>query len=87
MCLGVPGVVREVRGDIAIVEFHDGVVREVYAGVVDDIKPGDLVMVHAGIIIEKIDEEELERQAKVIEELIRSLEEKAVELEEMLWGK
>ncbi|ABM80608.1 HypC/HybG/HupF family hydrogenase formation chaperone [Hyperthermus butylicus] len=87
MCLAVPGFVKEVRGDIAIVEFHDGVVREVYASAISDLKPGDMVMVHAGVIIEKVKEDELEKQVREIEELLRSLEEKAEEIEKMVWGK
>lgn len=86
MCLGVPGTVREVRDGVALVEFHDGVVREVDATAIDELRPGDLVIVHAGVIIGKIDEEELEAQASYIEEFIRDLEEKAREFERLLRG-
>ena len=84
MCLGVPGTVKEVRNGVALVEFYDGVIREVDATAVDDLRPGDFVIVHAGIIIGKIEEEEMRAQVAYIEELIRDLEEKAREYEKLL---
>ena len=35
-----------------------GAKREISAELIDDLEPGDYVMVHAGIAIAKIDEEE-----------------------------
>ncbi len=62
MCLGTPArVVSIEEGEsIAYVDFGDGVPRPVVIGISkDEIKPGDVVIVHAGIIISKLDSKEL----------------------------
>jgi len=85
MCLGIPAEVKEVRPDgIAVVDFGDGVLREVDAGAIEDLKPGDLVIVHAGVIIEKLKPEEAERIVKTLEEFINELEKRAEEFEDLL---
>ncbi len=76
---------KEVRPDgIAVVDFGDGVLREVDAGAIEDLKPGDLVIVHAGVIIEKLKPEEAERIVKTLEEFISELEKRAEEFEDLL---
>jgi hydrogenase expression/formation protein HypC len=56
MCLGVPGKVVEVNtaGQRAMIETM-GVKRQVGIQLVEEVKPGDYLMVHAGYAIEKID--------------------------------
>ena len=80
MCLGIPAEVKEIRGHVALVDFGDGVLREVDAGAIGDLKPGDLVVVHAGVIIEKLKPEEAEEITRIIMEFINELEKKADEL-------
>ncbi|MEB3845018.1 MAG: HypC/HybG/HupF family hydrogenase formation chaperone [Desulfurococcales archaeon] len=81
MCLGLPGKVVEVRPDgVAIVEYSGGLRSEADARTVDNVKPGDVVIVHAGIIISVIDEEEAKRQLEFLEEFISDLERKAEQL-------
>jgi hydrogenase expression/formation protein HypC len=77
MCLGVPAEVKEVHGDIAIVDFGDGVLREVYGATYEDVKPGDIVIVHAGMIIEKLKSERAQEMIQTIREFIDDLERKA----------
>ncbi|MCE4625748.1 MAG: HypC/HybG/HupF family hydrogenase formation chaperone [Desulfurococcales archaeon] len=85
MCLGVPGKVIEVRGDgVAVVEFSNGVRIETDANTIEGIRPGDLVVVHAGIIIAKLREEEIEEWASTIKGFIEELEAKETELLRML---
>ncbi|WP_338250913.1 HypC/HybG/HupF family hydrogenase formation chaperone [Pyrodictium abyssi] len=84
MCLGIPAEVKEVKGHIAVVDFGDGVLREIDVGALEDLKPGDLVIVHAGVAIEKIDEERAKEMIQVIEEFISDLERKAEEIEKLL---
>jgi len=71
MCLGVPGQVVDIREEnglqIAIVKIG-GVEREVILAI-QDVKPGDYVIVHAGVAIEKISVEEI----KEIEQLLREV--------------
>ncbi len=75
MCWAVPGIVVEIdrENNIATVDFG-GVRRQVIIGV-EDIKPGDIVLVHAGLIISKLDEEALEEYKKFIEEIEKALNE------------
>jgi len=55
MCLGVPGKVVEVNtaGHRAVIETM-GVKRQVGTQLVEQVQPGDYLMVHAGYAIEKI---------------------------------
>ncbi|MCD6591577.1 MAG: HypC/HybG/HupF family hydrogenase formation chaperone, partial [Thaumarchaeota archaeon] len=55
MCYAIPAKVIEIRGDMGIVDFGNGVRREVLLGLVD-VKVGDYVLVHAGYAIKVLDE-------------------------------
>lgn len=55
MCLAIPAKVLEVNGDVAKVDFGQGVAREVNVMLVD-AKVGEYVLVHAGYAIEKLDQ-------------------------------
>lgn len=57
MCLAVPMQVRSIADDMAICEI-DGVQREASLMMIDDVRIGDFVLIHAGFAIEKIDEGE-----------------------------
>ncbi|KSW11635.1 hypothetical protein CF15_02055 [Pyrodictium occultum] len=83
MCLGIPAEVKEVKGNIAVVDFGDGVLREIDAGALEGFKPGDIVIVHAGVAIERLDEDRAREMMRVIEAFISDLERKADELERL----
>ncbi|MGQ9561157.1 MAG: HypC/HybG/HupF family hydrogenase formation chaperone [Candidatus Oleimicrobiaceae bacterium] len=55
MCLGVPMRVVEINGEMAVAEIT-GVKRSVSLQLVDDVKVGDYVIVHAGFAIQVLDE-------------------------------
>ncbi len=57
MCLGVPMLVKMIENDVAVCEI-DGVQREASLMMLDDVRTGDYVLIHAGFAIEKIDEKE-----------------------------
>ena len=57
MCVGLSARVVSVNKDTALVDAS-GARREVSAELLDDLEPGDYVMVHAGVAIAKISEEE-----------------------------
>jgi len=67
MCLGLPMKVIEVNGNLAVAEA-DGVTREIGLHLVEDVKVGDRVMVHAGFAIEKMDEEEADEVLRLIKQ-------------------
>jgi len=70
MCYAVPGKVVEVKGDIGVVDFGNGVRREVMLAMVDaDV--GDYVLVHAGYAIKVLDEESALEILKEFEEVLR----------------
>ncbi|MBE6404182.1 MAG: HypC/HybG/HupF family hydrogenase formation chaperone [Lentisphaeria bacterium] len=57
MCVGLSARVVAVNKDTALVDAS-GAKREVSAELLDDLEPGDYVMVHAGVAIAKITPEE-----------------------------
>ena len=56
MCLAVPSKIIEINDMVAKVDV-DGVTRETSIMLLDDVKIGDYVIVHAGFAINKVDEE------------------------------
>lgn len=74
MCLGVPGeVVGEERRDESGLRYIlvkiGGVVRIVLVAFDEEVKPGDYVIVHAGIAISKINKEEALETMSLLEEV------------------
>lgn len=55
MCVGLSAKVVKVNKDTMIVDA-DGARRKVSASLLNDLRPGDYVMVHAGTAISKITE-------------------------------
>lgn len=56
MCVGLPAKVMRIQDGMALVDAS-GARREVSAELLSDIDPGDYVMVHAGVAIAKITED------------------------------
>ena len=66
MCVGLSArVVRLQSNGTAIVDAF-GARREISAKLLDDLMPGDYVMVHAGAAIAKITEEDEEESESVL---------------------
>ena len=53
--------------DIALVDL-DGVRKEISLALVDDVAPGDYVIVHVGYALTKLDPEEAERTLRLFAE-------------------
>ena len=81
--LGLDGQVRKVPGILSmvsakVVRISDGTAvvdaggakREVSSELLEDLEPGDYVMVHAGVAIAKITEEDDEETDQLMEELL-----------------
>ena len=61
MCLAIPAKVVELRdGDQAVIDLA-GVRKEISLALVDDVWPGDYVIVHVGYALQKVDPLEAER--------------------------
>ncbi|MCX6544810.1 MAG: HypC/HybG/HupF family hydrogenase formation chaperone [Acidobacteria bacterium] len=74
MCLGVPGKVIEVAGNVATVDFW-GVRRQVQLDVVDEpVAPGDYILNHVGFAIRRIPESEIAETLALYEQLITQAE-------------
>lgn len=77
MCLGTTAVVVEIHPDkgVAMVDYGDGKPREAYIGVDPaSLKPGDLVIIHAGVVISTVRTEEVAETMRLLEEAARQLE-------------
>jgi hydrogenase expression/formation protein HypC len=68
MCLAIPAKVISVNGLTAIVRIED---TEYEAGIslLDDVKAGEYVMLHAGHAIHKVDEAEAKATLRLLREV------------------
>ncbi len=69
MCLAVPSRIIEINDTVAIVDV-DGVKREASIMLLEDVKKGDYVIVHAGFAISKLDEESAEQALKTLRDML-----------------
>ena len=68
MCVGLSAKVVKVTEGTALVDAM-GARREVSAALLENLEPGDYVMVHAGVAIAKITDEDENEAQKVMEAL------------------
>ena len=73
MCLGIPGKVLEIQGDdplyrTAKVSFG-GAVKEVSLAALPDVNVGEYVIVHAGLALSTLNEEEAQEVFDALEEM------------------
>ena len=68
MCLAVPAKLIDKEGNRGKVELG-GARINVGLDLVDDVKPGDYLIIHAGFALEKLDEEEARKRLSLFEEL------------------
>ena len=70
MCLGVPGKVLEVNGNVATVDFF-GLKRPIFLDVVDEpVAPGDYILNHVGFAIRRIPASEAEETLALYRQLL-----------------
>lgn len=69
MCVGLSAKVVRITDGMAMVDAS-GAKREVSVELLDDVEPGDYVMVHAGIAIAKITDEDDHEADEVMEALL-----------------
>ena len=70
MCVGLSAKVISVKDGVAIVDAS-GAKREVSAELLDDLEPGEYVMVHAGAAIAKITDDDKSETDKLNEEYLK----------------
>ena len=69
MCVGLPGRIVTMKDGMAVIDAS-GAKREISTELIENLEPGDYVMVHAGIAIAKITEEEEEETDELLEGLL-----------------
>ena len=69
MCVGLPAKIVTMIDGMAVVDAS-GAKREISTELLENVEPGDYVMVHAGIAIAKIQEDEEEEADELLEELL-----------------
>ncbi len=68
MCLGIPVRIVKITDALAEVEIG-GVRRKASLDLIDEVKVGDYVILHAGFAISKLDEEEARETLMLLEEV------------------
>lgn len=68
MCLAIPALVSELLPDDMAKVSLDGVMKTISTAMVDDVAPGDYVIVHVGYALAKIDAEEAEKTLALLAE-------------------
>lgn len=68
MCLAIPMRIIKIEKDKGIVEVG-GVTREVGLQLVENVKVGDYVIVHAGFAIQQLDEKDALETLALFEEM------------------
>ncbi len=66
MCLAVPMLVKSINGSAALCTV-DGVERVVSLLLLDDVRVGDHLVVHAGFAIERLDPEAARQTLEVLQ--------------------
>jgi hydrogenase expression/formation protein HypC len=73
MCLAVPGKITSIDAGEALQRMgkvsFGGVVKDVHLGCVPEAKPGDYVIVHAGVAISILDEAEAAETLRLLREI------------------
>ena len=69
MCVGLSAKVVKISNGTAVVDAG-GAKREISAQLLEDLEPGDYVMVHAGIAIAKITDEDESEIDALLEDLL-----------------
>ena len=70
MCVGISAKVVKISDGTAVVDAS-GAKREVSAALLQDLEPGDYVMVHAGVAIAKITDDDEPETDAVMEALLQ----------------
>jgi len=68
MCLAIPAEVVRVDGNKAIVDYG-GLEQEISLDLVEDVRPGDYVLIHVGFAIEKLSKEAALETLAIFKEL------------------
>ena len=68
MCLAIPAKVIRIEGSKALVTIED-IEYTASLLLLEDVKPGDFILLHAGFAIEKVDPEEAAETMRLLLEI------------------
>ena len=72
MCLAVPLKIKTIDGKNAVGEAG-GLSQNVRVDFIQNLKPGDYVLVHAGFAIQKMTEKEAQENLALMQEVVHEL--------------
>lgn len=67
MCVAAPGKVIKINGDTAVIDYNGNKVNA-NIGIID-VKVGDYALVHAGLIIQILPQDEAKNMLELFEEI------------------
>ncbi|WP_270565605.1 HypC/HybG/HupF family hydrogenase formation chaperone [Clostridium beijerinckii] len=73
MCLAIPAQVRDIDNYSAIIDIM-GLESRINIQLIEELKVGDYVLVHAGCAIQKIDKDYFEELQKIFQSILNSEE-------------
>jgi len=69
MCLGIPMKVVEINDNKALCE-QGGTSVEAYLDMLEDVRVGDYILIHAGFAIKKLSEEDASETIRLLNEIM-----------------
>ncbi|MBC2457361.1 HypC/HybG/HupF family hydrogenase formation chaperone [Clostridium beijerinckii] len=73
MCLAIPAQVRDIDNYSAIIDIM-GLESRINIQLIEELKVGDYVLVHAGCAIQKIDKDYFEELQRIFQSILNSEE-------------
>lgn len=69
MCLAIPAYVEQLTADNHAIVNLSGIRKEISLALVENVIPGDYVIVHVGFALQKLDQAEAERTLAMFAEI------------------
>lgn len=66
MCMAIPGKIIEIRGSTAVVDYGG---KKVEAGMFEDFRVGDFVLVQNRIIVKKVSKQDAKKLLEMVKEI------------------
>ena len=73
MCLAIPSKIIKIQDNMGTIDV-DGVTRTTSLLLLEDVKVGDYVIVHAGFALHKIDEQTAHESLNILKEAAEAVE-------------
>lgn len=70
MCLAIPGMIKEVLEDNKAVVSFMGIEKEIAIDLLESVREGEYVIVHAGFAVNKLNREEADETIKYLEQFL-----------------